>query len=153
MEWLFAKLFWITHRVWLTHDSIGLGEDGPTHQPIEHATMLRVTPGIHVWRPADLLETAESFLLKVDLPGFDKEDLDIQGTSEYLVIKAVRKDKEESENEDNGQEKTNDFSVSRKINFPVKVTPSKANISLEDGVLSIDMPKSEEAKAVKLYPK
>lgn len=101
----------------------------------------------------DLIETAESFLLKVDLPGFDKEDLDIQGTSEYLVIKAVRKDKEESKDEDNDQEKAGNFSVSRKINFPVKVTPGKAQISLEDGVLSIDMPKSEEAKAVKLYPK
>ena len=41
-----------------THDSIGLGEDGPTHQPIEHASMLRMTPFMHVWRPADLLETA-----------------------------------------------------------------------------------------------
>lgn len=41
-----------------THDSIGLGEDGPTHQPIEHATMLRITPGMAVWRPADLMETA-----------------------------------------------------------------------------------------------
>lgn len=42
----------------LTHDSIGLGEDGPTHQPIEHAAMLRLTPNVHVWRPADLVETA-----------------------------------------------------------------------------------------------
>lgn len=41
-----------------THDSIGLGEDGPTHQPVEHAAMLRMTPNMHVWRPADLLETA-----------------------------------------------------------------------------------------------
>jgi transketolase len=41
-----------------THDSIGLGEDGPTHQPIEHASMLRMTPNMQVWRPADLLETA-----------------------------------------------------------------------------------------------
>jgi len=41
-----------------THDSIGLGEDGPTHQPIEHAAMLRMTPNMHVWRPADLMETA-----------------------------------------------------------------------------------------------
>lgn len=41
-----------------THDSIGLGEDGPTHQPVEHAAMLRLTPGMTVWRPADLLETA-----------------------------------------------------------------------------------------------
>ena len=42
----------------LTHDSIGLGEDGPTHQPIEHAAMLRMTPNMSVWRPADLMETA-----------------------------------------------------------------------------------------------
>ena len=41
-----------------THDSIGLGEDGPTHQPVEHAAMLRMTPGMTVWRPADLMETA-----------------------------------------------------------------------------------------------
>ena len=41
-----------------THDSIGLGEDGPTHQPIEHAAMLRMTPNMQVWRPADLTETA-----------------------------------------------------------------------------------------------
>jgi transketolase len=41
-----------------THDSIGLGEDGPTHQPIEQVSMLRMMPGLTVWRPADLLETA-----------------------------------------------------------------------------------------------
>ncbi|WP_133136220.1 transketolase [Legionella rowbothamii] len=41
-----------------THDSIGLGEDGPTHQPVEHAAMLRMTPDMTVWRPADLMETA-----------------------------------------------------------------------------------------------
>jgi transketolase len=41
-----------------THDSLGLGEDGPTHQPVEHAAMLRLTPHIHVWRPADSVETA-----------------------------------------------------------------------------------------------
>ena len=41
-----------------THDSIGLGEDGPTHQPIEHIAMLRMTPNMQVWRPADLMETA-----------------------------------------------------------------------------------------------
>lgn len=41
-----------------THDSIGLGEDGPTHQPIEHITMLRATPQLHNWRPCDATETA-----------------------------------------------------------------------------------------------
>ncbi|HEV6965082.1 transketolase [Roseateles sp.] len=41
-----------------THDSIGLGEDGPTHQPVEHASSLRLIPGVDVWRPADATETA-----------------------------------------------------------------------------------------------
>lgn len=41
-----------------THDSIGLGEDGPTHQPIEHAASLRLIPNLDVWRPADAIETA-----------------------------------------------------------------------------------------------
>lgn len=41
-----------------THDSIGLGEDGPTHQPVEQTAMLRMTPDMRVWRPADLVETA-----------------------------------------------------------------------------------------------
>jgi transketolase len=41
-----------------THDSIGLGEDGPTHQPIEHAASLRLIPNMDVWRPADTVETA-----------------------------------------------------------------------------------------------
>lgn len=40
-----------------THDSIGLGEDGPTHQPIEHLAMLRATPNVKTWRPADAVET------------------------------------------------------------------------------------------------
>jgi len=42
-----------------THDSIGLGEDGPTHQPVEHLASLRAIPNVHVFRPADALETAE----------------------------------------------------------------------------------------------
>ncbi|MEE3003242.1 MAG: transketolase [Pseudomonadota bacterium] len=45
----------------LTHDSIGLGEDGPTHQPVEHNSMLRATPNVHVWRPCDSVETAVSW--------------------------------------------------------------------------------------------
>ena len=45
----------------LTHDSIGLGEDGPTHQPIEHLTMLRATPNLLVFRPADAIEAAEAW--------------------------------------------------------------------------------------------
>ena len=47
----------------LTHASIGLGEDGPTHQPIEHAASLRLIPGLDVWRPADTAETAVAWTL------------------------------------------------------------------------------------------
>ncbi|MXW85099.1 MAG: transketolase family protein, partial [Boseongicola sp. SB0667_bin_21] len=45
----------------MTHDSIGLGEDGPTHQPVEHLAMLRATPNCRVIRPADAIETAEAW--------------------------------------------------------------------------------------------
>ena len=47
----------------MTHDSIGLGEDGPTHQPIEHLQSLRVMPQLEVYRPADAVETAECWAL------------------------------------------------------------------------------------------
>ncbi|HBU11235.1 MAG TPA: transketolase, partial [Clostridiales bacterium] len=45
----------------LTHDSIGVGEDGPTHEPIEHLAALRATPGVYTWRPADSKETAAAY--------------------------------------------------------------------------------------------
>ncbi len=47
----------------LTHDSIGLGEDGPTHQPVEHLSALRAIPNLYVYRPCDGVETAESWEL------------------------------------------------------------------------------------------
>ncbi|MBY4891517.1 transketolase [Rhodobacteraceae bacterium N5(2021)] len=47
----------------MTHDSIGVGEDGPTHQPVEHLAMLRATPNMNVFRPADAVETAEAWEL------------------------------------------------------------------------------------------
>lgn len=50
----------------MTHDSIGLGEDGPTHQPVEHLTSLRLIPNLQVFRPADLVETAECWQLAIE---------------------------------------------------------------------------------------
>jgi transketolase len=47
----------------MTHDSIGLGEDGPTHQPVEHLAALRAMPNLHVMRPADSVECAECWEL------------------------------------------------------------------------------------------
>ena len=51
-----------------THDSIGLGEDGPTHQPVEHAASLRLIPNLHVWRPCDTTETAVAWASALQRP-------------------------------------------------------------------------------------
>ncbi len=53
-----AALMQIRSILVFTHDSIGLGEDGPTHQPVEHLASLRAMPNMHVWRPCDGVETA-----------------------------------------------------------------------------------------------
>ncbi len=52
----------------MTHDSIGLGEDGPTHQPIEQVMSLRLIPNLNVYRPADAIETAECWALALQTP-------------------------------------------------------------------------------------
>jgi transketolase len=49
-----------------THDSIGLGEDGPTHQPIEHAASLRLIPQLDVWRPCDTIESALAWAMAIE---------------------------------------------------------------------------------------
>ena len=50
----------------MTHDSIGLGEDGPTHQPVEHVASLRAIPNLLVFRPCDAVETAECWQLALE---------------------------------------------------------------------------------------
>lgn len=52
----------------MTHDSIGLGEDGPTHQPVEQVMSLRLIPNLNVYRPADAIETAECWALALQTP-------------------------------------------------------------------------------------
>ncbi len=64
----------------MTHDSIGLGEDGPTHQPVEHLAALRAIPNLNVFRPADVTETAECWQLA------------LQSTSAPSVIALTRQD-------------------------------------------------------------
>lgn len=58
-----AALMKIPTTFVMTHDSIGLGEDGPTHQPVEHLAISRATPNTNVFRPADAIETAEAWEL------------------------------------------------------------------------------------------
>jgi len=56
-----AALMKVQNILVYTHDSIGLGEDGPTHQPVEHTASLRLMPNMRVWRPCDTVETAVSW--------------------------------------------------------------------------------------------
>ena len=82
-----------------THDSIGLGEDGPTHQSVEHAASLRLIPGLDVWRPADTMETAVAWtmalvnkhrpsallLSRQNLPYLPKQDADAITQGAYIL--------------------------------------------------------------------
>ncbi|MCA0177474.1 MAG: transketolase [Proteobacteria bacterium] len=82
-----------------THDSIGLGEDGPTHQSVEHAASLRLIPGLDVWRPADSAETAVAWtmalaqsdrptallLSRQNLPYAPKQDADVITRGAYVL--------------------------------------------------------------------
>lgn len=82
-----------------THDSIGLGEDGPTHQSVEHAASLRLIPGLDVWRPADTTETAVAWtmalankhrpsallLSRQALPYLPKTDADVITRGAYIL--------------------------------------------------------------------
>jgi transketolase len=80
----------------LTHDSIGLGEDGPTHQPIEHAASLRLMPNLYVWRPCDTVETAiawECALFQKHAPSallLTRQDLICQPRSEEALHQVKR---------------------------------------------------------------
>ena len=79
-----------------THDSVGLGEDGPTHQPIEHLMMLRATPGLTDFRPADANETAACWRLALDrtTPSFfalSRQDLPVIDATKHDVYAGVSK--------------------------------------------------------------
>ncbi|MDQ3206486.1 MAG: transketolase [Pseudomonadota bacterium] len=79
-----------------THDSIGLGEDGPTHQPIEHIASLRHIPGNDVWRPCDAVESAVSWRAAIQRNGgpsclvFSRQNLAHQARSEAQVADIAR---------------------------------------------------------------
>jgi transketolase len=78
-----------------THDSVGLGEDGPTHQPVEHLAALRAIPGLVVLRPGDAHETAEAWrVILEDLEGpaamaLSRQDLPVLDRSVYAPAAGV----------------------------------------------------------------
>jgi len=79
-----------------THDSIGLGEDGPTHQPVEHVASLRLIPGLEVWRPCDTVESAVAWKCAIENGGrptaliFTRQGLPHQPRSDAQMENVVR---------------------------------------------------------------
>ena len=79
-----------------SHDSIGLGEDGPTHQPIEHLTILRVTPNVSVWRPCDAVETVVAWQAAVERQdgptclALSRQNLPAYWRSEFMLAQIKR---------------------------------------------------------------
>ena len=87
-----------------THDSIGLGEDGPTHQSVEHAASLRLIPGLDVWRPCDTVEAAAAWsvalqgdkrpsallLSRQNLPYLKKDDTSLVAKGGYVLAEPER---------------------------------------------------------------
>ncbi len=79
-----------------THDSVGLGEDGPTHQPVEHLMSLRAIPGLTDFRPADANETAACWQLALErksasFMALSRQDLPVLDAAKYKVFEGVRK--------------------------------------------------------------
>jgi transketolase len=86
-----------THSLYIfTHDSVGLGEDGPTHQPVEHLMALRVIPQLTDFRPADANETAACWQLALErksasFMALSRQDLPVLDAAKYKVFEGARK--------------------------------------------------------------
>ncbi len=86
-----------THSLYIyTHDSVGLGEDGPTHQPVEHLMSLRVIPKLTDFRPADANETAACWQLALErksasFMALSRQDLPVLDAAKYKVFEGTRK--------------------------------------------------------------
>ncbi len=91
-----ASLMKIRNLFVYTHDSIGLGEDGPTHQPIEHLASLRLIPNLDVWRPCDTVESAAAWAAAIersDGPSalvFSRQNLPFQKRTEQQIASIRR---------------------------------------------------------------
>ena len=141
-----------------THDSIGLGEDGPTHQPIEQLTSLRSIPNLNVFRPSDLIETFECWQLAIE----NKDTPSVIALTRQGVNQ-ISKSKNSSKNESSAGA----YEILRtgdNINVTIIATGSETSLAIEvshklatDGiyskVISMPCPKNyliNKVKAIKI---
>jgi transketolase len=150
------KVAWV-----FTHDSVGLGEDGPTHQPIEHFAALRAIPGLVFLRPADAHETAEAWrVIMEDLEGpaamaLSRQDLPVLDRSVYGPASGLARgayvladaDKAEATIVATGSEVWVALAARDELDVPVRIVsmPSwelfeQQDDDYQDSVFPIDMP-------------
>ncbi len=92
--------------------------------------------------PVDVFEDKENVYVRAELPGVDRADINVEMVEDYLTITAARK------NSDNGNESS--FSFSRSVTVPESVQAEKVAAEYKDGVLTVTLPKKEEAKPRKI---
>lgn len=94
----------------------------------------------------DMYETDEAVIVKSAVPGLDSEDLDINITGDTLTIKGESREEEEIEEENYFCRERRYGAFSRSMTIPVSIVPDEAEAEIEDGVLTLTLPKAEEVK-------
>lgn len=103
----------------------------------------------------DMYQTSNDVVINASLPGFKPEEVDISITGDTLTIKGEHKEEKESREEEYFLKERHYGSFSRTVSIPVGVQSDKAEASFENGILSLTLPKAEEAKPkqIKVKPK
>lgn len=99
------------------------------------------------WRPmTDIYENKDSYVFKVELPGFKKEDIKVEFANDTLTLKGERKQEEETKNENVHRVERSYGMFERSFTVPKNVDAKKIEASLKDGILVLTVPKAEESQ-------
>jgi transketolase len=132
-----------THAVYVfTHDSIAVGEDGPTHQPVEHLASLRSIPGITVLRPADANETVAAWRIAVERRGptvlvLTRQKLPVLATGQYPVSEGVPSGGYVIREADGGSPQVTLIATGSEVNLALDAADLLADMSIAARVVSL----------------
>lgn len=102
--------------------------------------------------PINITEDDDGYVIIANIPGYDKDEIELEATSQYLQINAKHDEKKEEKDDNYVVREISHTNYRRRISFDKPVDTSKAKTTMKNGVLTINMPKMEEAKSVKLIP-